>query len=145
MIGTLLALSLASMAVIAILVSSAIIAAIALWGRHDVSRFLVQHPAIESDSSLEAFKDLVRRQMKVALAAMVFGLTFGLLCMFVTMQLLLTGLLIVIALGVPIFLLGRSGKKLETKARNLVCPDERRKVEYDKVAAAWTGKLFPNF
>jgi amino acid transporter len=145
MIGMLLALSLASIAVIAILVSSAFIAALALWGRYDVSRFLVQHPAIESDTSLEAFKDLVRRQMKVALAAMVLGLTFGLLCMFVTMQLLLTGFLIVIVLGAVIFLLGRSGKKLETKARNLVCSDERRKVEYDKVAAAWTGKLFPNF
>ena len=145
MIGMLLALSLATIAVTAILVSSAIIAGIALWGRHDVSRFLLQHPAIESDTSLEAFKDLVRRQMKVALAGMVLGLTFGLLCMFVTMQLLLTGFLIVIVLGGVIFMLGRSGKKLETKARNLVCSDARRKIEYDKIAKAWTGKLFPDF
>ena len=145
MIGLLLALSLASIAVIAVLASSAIIASLSLWGRHDVSRFLQQHPAIESDSSLEAFKDLVRRQMRVAMVTMALGLIFVVLCMFLTMQLLFTGLLIIIALGVVLFLLGRGGKKLETKARNLVCSDEPRKIEYDKVAAAWTGKLFPDF
>jgi len=138
-------MSLAFIAVIAVLLTSAIIAVLSLWGRHDVSRFLQQHPAIESDSSLEAFKDLVRRQMWVAVVTMAVGLIFVVLCMFLTMQLLLTGLLIIIALGVVLFLLGRSGKKLETKARNLACADERRKVEYDKVAAAWTGKVFPDF
>ncbi len=138
-------MSLASIAVIAVLLTSAIIAGLSLWGRHDVSRFLQQHPAIESDSSLVAFKDLVRRQMWVALVTMAVGLIFVVLCMFLTMQLLLTGLLIIIALGVVLFLLGRSGKKLETRVRNLTCSDEQRKIEYDKVSEAWTGKLFPDF
>jgi hypothetical protein len=127
------------------LVTSLITAGISFWGRRAVSQFLAQHPAIESDASLKAFKTLVRRQMHVSLVALAIGFILVVLCLMMTMQMGLVGLLVVISLSMPIFLLARNAKKLETKARSLVCSDERRRLEYSSVASAWTGKLFPDF
>lgn len=124
---------------------AAVFIGISLWGRIDVSKFLRQYPAIDSDATLTAYKELVRRQMWGAVVAMVLGIGYAILCMILTMQMLLTGVLIVIAVSAPIFLLGRSSKKIEQKARTLPCPDPKREIEYRKVAAAWTGKLFPDF
>jgi hypothetical protein len=145
MTASVFALSLASIEVTAILIIGLIIGGISLWGRRDVSQFLREHPAIESDASLQAFKALVRRQMHGALVAMALGIVFAGLCVVVTMQLLLIGFLLVLAVAAPIFLMGYSSKKLETKARTLTCPDQRRQIEYSRVATAWTGKLFPDF
>ncbi len=145
MLANMFELSMTSIQVTALVVISMIIAAVCLWGRSDVSRFLSQYPAIESETSLAAFKSLVRRQMRVAIGVMALGLVFGALCMFLTMQLMLTGLMLVLALGIPIFLVGRNSKRLETKARTLVCSNENLQVEYARVAAAWTKQLFPDF
>lgn len=76
---------------------------------------------------------------------MALGILFAVLCVFITMQLLVIGFLLVLAVAVPLFLMGYSSKKLETKARTLDCPDQRRQGEYSRVAIAWTGKMFPDF
>jgi len=139
------AMSLASQGVTALLIVSVVMAAFSLWGRHDVADFLSQHSAIESEQSLTAFKAMVRRQMLVAIGVMAMGILFTLVCMFVTMQLMLFGFLIIVSVAAPMFLLARNSKKLEVKARTLACSDERRRIEYARVASAWTEKLFPDF
>lgn len=142
---TTLAMSLASQGVAALLVVSAVMAAFCFWGRRDVAYFLSKHPEIESEDTLTAFKAMVRRQMIVAIGVMAMGIVFMLLCMFVTMQLLLLGFLVILAVATPIFLLARDSKKLETKARTLACTNEHLQVEYARIASAWTEKLFPDF
>src|SRR5438874_13576599 len=88
-----------------------------LWGRFEVNRFLQTHAAIDSDESLSAFKTLVRRNMLVAIAGLAIGLLFGLSSAMLTFQMGLIGLLVVLVVAIPVFLLGRSSKKLEMRAR----------------------------
>jgi multisubunit Na+/H+ antiporter MnhG subunit len=138
-------MSLGSMGETAALIIAAVIAAGSWWSRHEVSEFLSRHSTIESDDVLTSFKAMVRRQMLGAICLMAFGIVFVLLCMFVTSQLMLAGFIFVLSLAVPMFLFARGSKKVEVRARTLICSDERLQAEYDRVASAWTKKLFPDF
>jgi cell division protein FtsW (lipid II flippase) len=140
-----LAMSLASQGVAALVVVSTLMAAFSFWGRREVAYFLSKHSEIESDETLTEFKAMVRQQMIVAIGVLGMGIVFMLLCMFVTMQLWLMGFLIVLLFSTPIFLLARDSKKLENRARTLACSDERRRAEYTRVASAWTKQFFPDF
>jgi len=138
-------MSLTSMAVTAILIISAVIAAGQWWSRHEVSEFLSKYATIQSDDVLTSFKAMVRRQMFGAIFLIALGIVFVLLCMFLTSQLMLAGFILVLSLATPIFLFARSSKKVEVRARTLMCSNERLQVEYDRVASAWTKKLLPDF
>jgi len=135
----------ASMGVTAILIIGTVIAAGQWWSRHEVSEFLSQHATIESEDVLTSFKAMVRRQMLGAIFLIALGIMFVLLCMFVTSQLMVAGFILVLSLATPIFLFARGSKKIEIRARTLLCSNERLQVEYDRVASAWTKKLFPDF
>jgi ABC-type multidrug transport system fused ATPase/permease subunit len=116
-----------------------------LWGRFEVSKFLQTHAAIDSDASLSAFKTLVRRNMLVAIAGLAVGLLFGLSSAMLTFQMGLIGLLVVLAVAIPLFLLGRSSKKLEMRARNLPCSVVQLEPEYRRVGQSWHSKMLPDF
>jgi len=60
-------------------------------------------------------------------------------------QMGILGVLIAISAGIPLFLLGRSSKKLDIKARSLPCSEPELEDQYRKVGASWTSKLLPDF
>ncbi len=130
---------------LAFLLLAAIVIAITLWGRADVGCFLRSHKSIANAQDLLAFKVLVRRNMRVAVVALSFGLLWGLTAAMTAWQLGLTGILIVLGVSVPIVLLGKITKKVEGKARSLPCPDAQLEAEYRKVGHSWSAKLFPDF
>ena len=116
-----------------------------LWGRIDVNRFLQSHTVIDNDESLSAFKSLVRRNMFVAIGVVGVGIVFGLSSALLAFQFGLFGLIIVVLIATPVFLLGRSSKKLETKAKSLPCLDAQIEAEYRRVGQSWTSKMLPDF
>lgn len=138
-------LTLADYEVAAFLIVAALIFASCLWGRRGVVNFLNEHATIAEDRDLSEFKTLVRRQMWVAVGVMCLGMIYMLACILLTKQFLLLGLLLVLAVSIPIILLARSSKKLETKARTLTCANLQLQTEYEHVALAWTKSLFPDF
>ncbi len=133
------------MILLAFLFLAALVIAITLWGRADVGRFLQSHKSIANAQDLLAFKVLVRRNMRVAVVALLFGLLWGLAAAMTAWQLGLTGILIVLGVSVPVVLLGKITKKLEGKARSLPCPDAQLEAEYRAVGHSWSAKLFPDF
>ena|SRR2546427_123380 len=126
------------------LLLAAMLIAITFWGRTDVRRFLKTHSSMDGESLVE-FKNLVRRNMRVAIAAMVIGLIWGLTAAGLAWQLGIVGVLIVLVVGAPVMLLGRSTKKLEVMSRSLPCADPQLEAEYRKVGSTWTSKAFPDF
>lgn len=124
---------------------AAVLVIASLWGRFEVTRFLQTHAAIDSDESLSAFKTLVRRNMLVAIAGLGIGLLFGLSSAMLTFQMGLMGLLVVLIVAIPVFLLGRSSKKLEMRARNLPCSIAQLEPEYRRVGQSWHSKMLPDF
>jgi type IV secretory pathway VirB3-like protein len=145
MSSSIFCMTLAAQGVTALLIVAVVMGAFCFWARLDVADFLSKHAAIESDETLQIFKAMVRRQMIIAIGVLAMGILFILLCMFVTMQLLLLGFLLILCLATPLFLFAHSTKKLEARARTLVCADERRRAEYTRVGSAWIEKLFPDF
>ncbi|HVS83883.1 MAG TPA: hypothetical protein VHE60_19270 [Pyrinomonadaceae bacterium] len=123
----------------------ALLVGVTLWGRHEVNRFLGRHATIDSEATLLAFKILVRRNMWVAVASLMVGLFYLATSALLTWEFGIRGVLIVLAVSVPVFLTGRSTKKLEARAKSLPCDDEQLEVEYRRVGHAWTSKLFPDF
>ena len=124
---------------------AAIIILINLWSRMALNRFLRTHVAIDDSQRLSDFKTLVRQQMYVALAMVVIGGMFVISALLLTIQRGFFGLVIVVLVAMPIFLLGRSGKKLEIRTRTLPCPNPELDSEYRQVGHSWTSKLFPDF
>ena len=118
---------------------------ICLWGRVDVSRFLQTNSSLHDPAALTSFKALVRRNMIVAILGLGLGLVWCLMAMLMVWQFGLLGMLMVLAVAVPLFLLGKSTKKLELQARSLPCPDPRLEAEYHQIGQSWSSKLLPDF
>lgn len=119
--------------------------AVTLWGRYDVGRFLSQYGAIDGQESLLAFKTLVRRNMWIAIASLLIGFGYVITGALLSWQLGIRGVLIVLAVSVPLFLSAQSTRKVEARARALPCADDRLEGDYRKVGHAWTSKPFPDF
>jgi hypothetical protein len=122
-----------------------VLAAILLWGRYEARRFLSAYSTIDSDSALEAFKILARRNMVVALIYLPIGLTSFLWSVYLVAKSYLIGLTVVLTVQISLFLLGRSLKKLEVRARCLESNDAAFKQEHQRVSESWVKKALPDF
>ena len=118
---------------------------ICFWGRFDVSRFLQTNSSLSDPAALTSFKTLVRRNMIVAMLGLGLGLVWCLMAMLMVWQFGLLGMLMVLAVAVPLFLLGKSTKKLELQARSLPCADPQLEAEYQHIGQSWSSKLLPDF
>jgi hypothetical protein len=117
---------------------------IAIVGWVDIRRFLAAHSAIDTRSDFEAFKSLARRNMYLTLALLVFivpAFFMGLYLIAVNSR---VGLTLVLTLDVPMLLISKVIKPLETRARNLPCAPEFSK-KYAQICEMWIDKPFPNF
>jgi hypothetical protein len=121
-----------------------IAAAVSLWSRAQVTRFLEGTPAIQSTADLERFKELARMEMHLALAMIVLlvtGLGTGLVLIrrhgFAALLLVLLANAVVLGLGV-------FHKSVEEKARNLRTA-EGLDEEYRQVCRTWNKKPLPDF
>ena len=123
---------------------AAILVAITVWGRTDVRGFLQSHNAIDNEGLAE-FKNLGRRNMRVAVVGLVIGLLWGLTAAGLAWQFGLLGIFVVVVVSAPVILLGKSTKKLEARSRSLPCSDQQLEAEYHRVGTAWSSKLFPDF
>ena len=133
------------MIMIAFLSMAALLIGIGLWGRFDVASFLRTNDSVRDVRALTAFKALVRRNMRAAVFGLGLGLIWGLMAMLMVYQFGVLGMLTVLAVAVPLFLVGKSTKKLELQARSLPCEDPHLEAEYHHVGKSWSSKLLPDF
>jgi hypothetical protein len=115
-----------------------------LAGYFGVSGFLSRRPAIGSETDLDEFKGMVRRQMYQALAQMavlisailtgIWGLASG-----------QAGLWLVLGLNLLIMALGKLMTGQETKARSLPVLVPELAGPYQAVCETWVKKPFPDF
>ncbi len=121
-----------------------IAAAVSLWSRAQVIRFLEGTPAIRSPTDLERFKELVRVEMHLALAMIVLlvtGLATGLVLI---KRQGIVALLPVLLVNALVLGLGLFHKGVEEKARNLRTADGLDE-EYRRVCRTWNKKALPDF
>ena len=121
-----------------------IAAAVSLWSRGQVTRFLEGAPALRSTTDLERFKSLVRMEMHLALVMIVLlvtGLATGLVLI---KRHGIAALLPVLLVNAIVLGLGLFHKGVEEKARNLRA-SEGLDEEYRRVCHTWTKKALPDF
>lgn len=109
-----------------------------------VQSFLSRGKAITTQTDLEEFKAMVRRQMYQALLQMVLlgaGCMIGLYGIF-TGKL---GLLLVLALNGSVFVMGAAFRGLERRARSFPVDDPGLQAEYARVCDSWLHKPTPDF
>ena len=113
--------------------------------RAELRRFLKIHPFIRDDRSLAAFKQLARRNMRIALL-LLGPLVLDAACIIVVVRAYgLAGLGMVLLVNIPVFWLSRSVGALEAQARSLSCEDAELLAEYTRVGKSWVKKAFPDF
>jgi hypothetical protein len=122
-----------------------VVIALNLFFRRETVRFLAKHAAITDLASLEAFKNLARRNMKavfpltaaflVAMALSAFLIIDDPLVGFVTF-LLANGLVAWSALAL---------RKVEIRARELPCPDPALAAAYKRISTSWLSDPWPDF
>ena len=113
--------------------------------RAELQRFLKIHPFIRDDRSLAAFKQLARRNMRIALL-LLGPLVLDAACIIVVVRAYgLAGLGMVLLVNIPVFWLSRSVGALEAQARSLSCEDAELLAEYKRVGKSWVKKAFPDF
>lgn len=117
---------------------------ISLVGWVDVRRFVAAHSAIETRGDIEAFKSLARRNMYMGLALLVFLVPAFFMGLYLVVVNRRVGLALVLTLDVPMFLLSKSLKSIESQARNLPCAPKLSK-SYGHICEVWINKPFPNF
>jgi len=121
-----------------------IAAAVSLWSRAQVTRFLEGIPAIRSTADLERFKELARMEMHLALAMIVLlvtGLGTGLVLI---RRHGFAALLLVLLVNALVLGLGLFHKGVDEKARNLRTA-EGLDEEYRRVCRTWNKKALPDF
>jgi len=121
-----------------------IAAAVSLWSRAQVTRFLDETPSIRSTTDLERFKELARMEMHLALAMIVLlvtGLATGLVLI---RRHGLAAILPVLIVNALVYALGLFHKGVEEKARSLRTV-EGLDEEYGRVCRTWTKKALPDF
>ena len=123
----------------------AVVIALNIFFRRETVRFLAKHTAIIDSVSLEAFKNLARRNMKavlpltalflVAMALSAFLIIHDPLFGFVAF-LLANGLVVWSALAL---------RKIEILARELPCPDPTLGAAYQRISKSWLSDPWPDF
>jgi hypothetical protein len=117
---------------------------IAMLGVH---RFVSQYPAIRTSMDLDAFKQMVRRQMVQTLVQIVLlaGMELPGVIGIAMKKLSFNEFLLFLGLNGIIILVGLYGKVLEKKAKSLEVEDEALQPDYQHVCESWVKKPFPDF
>jgi Flp pilus assembly protein TadB len=106
-------------------------------------RFLRTSESLRDADALAAFRHSSKEHAGSSLRV---GLViWGLMSALIVLLFGVVGVLVVGAVAVLLFLLGRSTKKLEMKARSLSCADPQLESEYRHVGQSWSSKLLPDF
>lgn len=115
-----------------------------LIGYSAVRRFLSRTKAIDGPVALDAFKQMVRLQMYLALMQMV---CLGAGCLIGVLGILFGGisLTLVIVLNGIIIVAAQLNRSAEERARSLPVADEQLAASYRSVCLSWVGKPFPDF
>jgi hypothetical protein len=120
-------------------------AGLSIWSRGQLGSFLSRHPSVQGTATFEEFKQLARGQMYGALVYLVLGVGSLLLSVALTLAGGFSMLLVVVAVNVPLLLLGMSNKKLEDRVRALQCSDPQLAGEFARVGESWMRKPLPDF
>src|SRR5688572_25634166 len=111
----------------------AVAAAMMLWSRTELGRFLGETPRIADDASLDRFKVLVRRQMHLALALIAVLGAGIIVAMMVISRYGLAGFALVLVTNVVVLGLGLYHKRIEVRARSLLAESDALGREYRRV------------
>lgn len=117
---------------------------LSMWGYGEVSRFLRGHPEICSHESLDAFKEMARRNMYGALAYLLLGLPALILGLYLAVSQDMVGKILFLTPIGLLHVIGSRAKAREIEARTLPCVDALA-AEYRKIGDAWEKKVFPDF
>ncbi len=117
---------------------------LSLGGYFQVKKFLGLHNDIADESHLDAFKSLVRVNMYVALVYLVLGIPSIGMSIYFGFAYGIPGVLLVLAISVPQFLLGKHLRGLEERSRTLACRSDLGE-EYAAVGHTWMKKALPDF
>jgi hypothetical protein len=115
-----------------------------IFGYLSIKKFLDLTPAIATVSDLENFKQVVRKNMYLALvqiAVLGAGCLVGMYGLFIGSIDLVT----VIILNAIIYIFARFLKKLEVASRSLTVTDQLLENEYKTVGNIWLKNALPNF
>jgi len=117
---------------------------LSVGGLFQVQRFLRSNPSIISAEGFDNFKRLARVNMYVALVYIVLSVPALLIGIYITYTYGVFGLVVVLAISVPQYLLGKYMKRVEDKSRSLECStlyaDEHRRI-----GETWVKKALPDF
>lgn len=129
----------------AFLVLAVVQAGLSLWSRRVLQSFLARHPAVQGTATFEEYKQLVRGQMYGALAYLVLGIASLALAISLAVRGGLGAVVLVVAVNVPLLLLGNSNKKIEERVRALECSDPQLAGEFARVGETWVRRPLPDF
>ena len=116
-----------------------------IWGRRETANFLRLHREIRSEASLEAFKELARGNMRLALVTipvLVLGTLLGLVL--IVRHGVLAGVGVVLTNAV-LLIAGQMCGRLEKRARSLPAANETLAQEQRRVIESWQKKALPDF
>jgi hypothetical protein len=120
-------------------------AVMAAWSYVALRRFLAETPVVATQEDLRRYKDLVRVQMYLAVAALgilLLGFVFGIVF---AMRYGCIGIVMVMASSAWLLGVGLCLKRLEVRARSLQVTGVGLADEYHKVSQAWVKKPLPDF
>ena len=117
---------------------------IAIGGYFQVSKFLRHNSSIADGSNFDAFKNLVRVNMYVAILSILVAIPTVLLSIYISWTEGFFGIGLVLGTSIPQILFSKKLKMFEQRSKQLHCSDQFAD-EYRLVADAWTKKLLPNF
>jgi hypothetical protein len=106
--------------------------------------FMRQVPRIDAAADLEAYKDLVRKQMYLTVGALPLMLGSIVLGFWLVLTEGFLYLLLVLAGSGAMALVAKLGKGAELRARSLPVAEELRE-EYRAVGDAWVNRVLPDF
>lgn len=127
------------------LINEAILIALMVLARRKTTQFLKQHPSIGNSADLQAFKEMARWQMYLALGSILFLLTSMGLTLALLFALGPVFLLVLAVVSFAIFTLSQSFKQLENRVRNLSCATPALEEQYREIGRSWKEDLYPNF
>lgn len=121
------------------------LAALLLWGRADIKRFLTTHAAVDDAMALDAFKSMARRNMIGALIYLPLGIVALMWSFYIVWNLLFVGVVLVLSVHVPIYFLSINLRRLEHHARSLDCGSVDLKEQHQRISETWIKKVLPDF
>lgn len=122
-----------------------IAAALALWSRAQLLRFLADTPEIADNLCLDRYKALVRVQMYLALAMIVLLVAGMVVAAFVIKRNGVLGFAVAILANVLVLGLGLRHRTFEVKARTLHARSQDLAGEYRRVSDTWLNRPLPDF